>query len=200
MAYPQGIAFRGTAGYVTDAANYDPELPNGTNSETYPRTSAQGNTVGWETDGSSYNSTNRNDTNDPRIAGFGHAGTVTAEFRLDLPSTGDYNIGIAMGDAAYGCPVACDLYDSASSLGSLTTGTTSAAQRFKDATDTEYTQITWPTSQTLATKTFSTNICRFRVLGDASITRIASLYVESAAVGGPTPVLRSPIQSNMRWR
>ena len=46
MAFPQGIDFRATSGYVTDPTNCTYEIGNAF-SATYPRTTAQGNTVGW---------------------------------------------------------------------------------------------------------------------------------------------------------
>lgn len=179
MALPQGINFRQTSGYVTDGANEDYEITS-SSSESYPHTTAQGNNVGWETVSINYQTRDRQSGNDPRLAGVNWNDVVSADFRMDLPSAGNYNVGIAAGEGNYARDVAFDLYDTSSSLGSLTTGSTSAAQRFKDATNTEYTEVTWPTSQTLVEKTFSTTICRFRAPSASQF--IAHVYVESAAV------------------
>lgn len=197
MALPQGINFRSTAGFVTDPANYDVE--HGT-SVTYPWSTAQGNIVGLEYASANNDNRNRNSGNDPRLAGIAFHGTVDMDFRIDLPSSGNYNIGLAAGDASYACAVTVDLYDTSSSLGSLSTGSTSGSQRFKDATDTEYTDATWPTSQTLVTKAFSTTICRFRVLWTAGLTRVSSVYVEAAAAGQPANVFLGQTRSSLIWR
>jgi hypothetical protein len=197
MAYPQGINHRLSAIYVTDGVNEDYGIEA---RGPYPWTTAQGNNVGWEIDGpadiTNTQHRNRNAGNDARIAGM--VGVFTASrFRFDLPSAGNYNIGLGAGDANYAQAVGCDVYDSGSSLGTLTTGSTSGAQKFKDATDTEYTNVTWPTSQSVVSKTFSTTICRFQPTGDVWLCH---MYVEAGAAPASGPLLRSPIQSNLRWR
>lgn len=199
MAFPQGINFRGTSGYVTDPANYDPELTASGNGD-YPRTTAQGNTVGWETMGGGlYQTRDRLAANDPRLAGTNRTdNTQDIDFRIDLPASGNYNIGLAAGDASYSWGCAIDLLDTNSNLGHLSTGSTSGAQRFKDATDTEYTNVTWPTSQTLVSKTFSTTICRVRALATVGGSEIASFWVAVGAASGPAiPVLTR--QYRTRW-
>lgn len=183
MAYPQGIDFRATAGYVTDPANYAYDISGG---NSYPTTTAQGNNVGWETSG--METRDRNAGNDARNAGMNFHNSTNADFRMDLSGTGNFNIGLAAGDPSYACPVTVDLYDTSSSLGSLATGSTSGSQKFKDATNTEYTNVTWPGSQTLVSKTFSTTICRFRLLYNASLSRICSVYAEAGAASGGGPL------------
>jgi hypothetical protein len=191
MAYPQGIDFRSTSGYVTDPTNCNVEVDN-SGTPTYPRTTTQGNTVGWETTG--LQGRNRNSGNDARIAGmhFG-VGNANCDFRMDLPATGSYLISLAVGDPNYACNVLVDLIDTSASLGSLSTGATSAAQRFKDAINTEYTQTTWPTSQTPVSKTFATTICRFRVKPSAGTdSRICHVFVQAAAgTLLPAPYIKS---------
>src|SRR4051812_2578381 len=111
MAFPQGIDFRSSAGFVTDPTNYDYEISDGGN---YPRTSVQGNTVGYESPTAGNEQTrNRNAGNDARIAGFAYSSnlsTVTL-YRIDAP-VGDYNIGFGSGDASYALAASTyDLYD-----------------------------------------------------------------------------------------
>lgn len=187
MAFPQGIDFRRTAGYVTDPANCDAELKTDGGSADYPWTTAQGNNVGWETTSSSYLGRDRNSGIDARLAGVNANADVVADFRIDLPSSGNYNIGLGAGDANYANNVAWDLYDTTSSLGSLSTGTTSAANKFKDATNTEYSAAAWPGSQTLVTKTFATTICRLKAGGANQV--VAHFYVEAAAATGGGPLV-----------
>lgn len=116
-----------------------------------------------------------------------NGGSGTWDYRIDLSAVGVYNIGIAMGEASYAGPTNCEIFDTSTSLGVICSGSTSAAQRFKDATNTEYTNLTWPASQTLISKTFSTTICRFRI-GSAgtSINPVAHIYMET---GGPNNVI-----------
>jgi len=176
MAYPQGINCRATAGFVTDPTNYDYSI---SSRGAYPWTTAQGNNVGWEVGAmSDLGFRDRLNTNDPRLAGttFVSSGGFNRSFRFDLPSSGNYRIGLAAGDGFYANSVAVTLFDTASSLGALSTGTTSAPNTFKDATNTEYSAANWPGSQTLVSKTFSTTICRFEV---TDLNEFASCYVEA---------------------
>lgn len=201
MAFPQGINFRATAGFVTDGANEDYWITEvGFGGSSYPVTTAQGNNVGIEGDGanSSHGSRNRNAGNDRRLAGMGFGGAggggSAYSFRFDLPAAGDYNIRVAAGDANYAGDVGIELFDTTSSLGTLVSGSTSAANRFKDATNTEYTAANWPGSNTAVLRTFSTTICRFRInptLG-SSDKRFAHLYLEA--------VIPALTQSRYRWR
>lgn len=179
MAYPQGIDFRATLGFVTDPANYNFEPDPGGTTPSYPRTTPQGNTVGWETLTNAPAFRDRNAGNDARIAGGVLMGAADADvYRFDLPATGNYNIGLGAGDAVYTAVVGVSLFDTNSSLGALTTGSTSASQRFKDANNIEYTNVTWPTTQATILKTFATTICRFKPVASSEM---ANFYVASAA-------------------
>ena len=184
MAYPQGINFRDTLGFVTDGANEDAQVRLGDGLSSYPWTTAQGNNVGWEQSlniGSDH-ARDRNSGNDRRLAGIQYNGnTNQCDFRFDLPSTGDYKIGLSAGDASYSTTVSIELLDTTTSLGTLASGSTGAANSFKDATDTIYTAAAWPGSNTLVTKTFATTICRFRLASGATYN-ITHAYVEVASV------------------
>lgn len=187
MAFPQGINFRGTAGYVTDGTDEYGETASGTLN--YPTTSTQGNSVGWESGTSGASPANRNSGNNRRIAGMAHTNGPAAtvmRYRIDLPSSGDYKFRAAVGDANYSSNVYLELEDTSSSLGTLATSNTSGSNNFRDAADAQYSAANWPGSNSLsAAKTFTTTICRF-VIGDGveTYTRIAHIYVESA--GGAT--------------
>ena len=184
MAFPQGINFRLTAGYVTDGTNEDYELTGGGNNN-YPRTTAQGNSVGWETVSVDYQPRNRNSANNRRLAGINfNATNGTWDYRVDLSASGSWNVRLAMGDPSYSSTVDCELFDTSSSLGVLCTGSTGAANSFKAADGNTYTHANWVSNEAthLVNKTFSTTICRFRV-GTASTTNnnTAHLYVEAAS-------------------
>jgi hypothetical protein len=179
MALPQGINFRSTAGFVTDGTNEDHELTN-SGSNDYPWTTAQGNSVGWETVSGNYIVRDRNAGIDRRLAGlnFNVIDTPTS-FRIDLPATGNYNVRGAFGDDSYTGNVAFDLYDTTTKLVSLSTGTTSAASKWKDATNTEYSAAAWPGSNSPYAATFASTIMRVRAVGTGQV--IAHIYVEAGS-------------------
>src|SRR5690349_21720812 len=137
MAFPQGINFRNTSGFVTDGANesFEGNGSGGLTLPSYPRTTAQGNTVGWETpNGVTIDERDRNSANDRRIAGhhFNLSNTTTKfTYRVDL-TAGDYGIQCAHGDANYSSPVQMEILDTNSSLGTYVSGSTGASQSFKD--------------------------------------------------------------------
>lgn len=193
MAYPQGINFRGTSGYVTDGTNHDYEL--GATYGNYPRTTAQGNNVGWEA-GPFITAFNRTTSYDVRLAGVNYSdGSGTGKFRMDLPSSGSYNIRFAAGDNYfYSRAVDWALYDGTTKLRDLTTGTTSGADRVKDATNTEYTSTNWPGSNSAITETFAGTI--IRVQDDGTSNYIVHVYVEAGAAATKAP----PPSRNQRAR
>lgn len=194
MALPQGINFRGTLAYVTDGANEHYFAYN----TAYPTTTAQGQSCGWEAGGTG--DANRSNSIDVRLTGITYLSASGAkDFRIDLPSTGSHNVGCAAGDANGATDwVQVELLDTSSSLGTLVSDQSDASgDFFFDATDTKYVASTWPGSQTLVAKTFTTTICRFRIGGTSSGTNfyvIAHIYVEAATGGvAPTSTLRGPL-------
>jgi hypothetical protein len=183
MAFPQGVNFRTTLGYVTDGPDEFAEVGFAAD---YPVTTAQGNTVGWEVVNSGVNARDRNASNDQRLAGtvFNSPSEIDT-FRIDLPSAGNYNVRFAAGENNYARSTLWDLYDSTTLLGHLTTGSTSAANHFKDATDTEYTAANWPSQNTINPQTFASSILRVKNVTSVS-SFMAHLYVETQA--GPPMV------------
>jgi len=182
MAFPQGIDFRGTGGFVTDPTNYD--WNDGTIS--YPHTSAQGNTVGWESlpDGAA----DRAITSDRRLAGINYNSTAskTTNFRIDLPSSGNYNVTLGLGDDGFANDAAGAIVDSSTTLTTLSQSVT--AGQFCDATNVVRTSVTdWVNNNQPYAGSFSSTIFRFK-LGPkfANAAVIATLFV--AAGGGGTNV------------
>lgn len=178
MALPQGINFRGTAGFVSDTGNNDKILADAYGSHT----SAQGNACGWE---DSVFSADRINSIDQRLAGINYLGNGgTARFRIDLPTSGAKNIRLSAGDASNPQSCKVELFDSTTSLGVLCNATTTLADHFLDATNTEYTFITWPGSNTAISATFATTICRFKIggfSGGSGYTTITHCYIEDGA-------------------
>ncbi len=186
MSFQQGTDFRSGAAYVTDPAGCTYEIGYYGNLTSYPRTTPQGNTVGYEPHALNADVRDRDNSVDPRLAGFTFTDTThQLVFRIDLPAAGDYNIGLACGDvfSATGANY-IELFDNTTSLGVLINGSTSGANRWLDATGTERTNVTWPTSNAMVTKTFASTILRIK-LGNGSTIRglISHLWVESAATG-----------------
>lgn len=188
MAYPQGINFRATSGYVTDGSGEDAEL-NASGTANYPRTTAQGNTVGWETTGSDYQTRNRNSSNDRRLAGIHFKNSGAHDYRMDLASTGDKLLRIAVGDQNYSrSNQQVEIFDTNSSLGTLfAAATTGAANSFLDAAGNVRTAAAWPGANSSVTKTFTTTICRVRIGDGSNISHVAHLYVEDAAAASLAP-------------
>lgn len=200
MTMPQNIAFRNTLGYVTDEANTYAELFAGF-LDNYPVVTPQGNNVGWDLLTNELFSQDGVAANDPRIAGASWGDNLGARYRIDLPATGMYPIGVACGHPLGASAVGLELRDgNLTSLGFLVSGSTSAAQRFKDITNTEYTQLTWPTSSLTVNYTFATTIARFALGQNESIAyisigervvgpvRAVVAYRDVAGIGGENPL------------
>lgn len=183
MALPQGINIRQTSGYVTDGANERGETSTGNN---YPTTSAEGNNVGWESGTDSVATRNRKATNDRRLAGLGFNGGATVDYRIDLPSSGSHTVRVACGDPDYSrSNQKCEVFDTSSSLGALfSAASTGAANSFLDAGGNVRTAAAWPGSNTGASLTFSTTICRFRWGDGTNIVHAVHMYVEADAASG----------------
>lgn len=188
-----GINFRDSSGYVTDGTDETYCLGEG---DAYPTTRA-GVDFGW-------NSINgdagrdRDSGVDRRLAGRnGQENTGTqAEFQLDLPQAGDYNIRLALGDATgtenY---QRVDIYDDSTLLFSIvdTDGTTGGT--FDDATGTNYSAANWPGSNTAVTHTFATTTLILKLgstSAQANTSTIAHLFVELAAASGAYAIDADP--------
>lgn len=187
MGFPQGLSFRSTAAFVTDVSPNQVITASG--AQNYPFVTAQGNTVGWDVT-SNLDNRNRNAANDARLAGicFGTNSAVPAiSFRIDLPAAGQYNIRLAAGDASTVQTIKLELFDDVTSLGVLLNlVSTSAGQRFFDATGVERTNANWSANNVAITKTFASTICRFKLAGTASVnsSTIAYFYIEAVAAAG----------------
>lgn len=186
MALPQGINFRATSGYVTDPTGITNEVSRVVN---YPRTTPQGNNVGWETLVGTLDTRNRTTSVDPRLAGveFLNAGAGnSAVYRIDLPSSGSYNIRAAFGDIFFSVVIEAVLQDGDTDVATLISYKgTGAAGNFYDATDTLRTgESDWVNNNAALTQSFSTSILRVRIPGTSGAAKsIAHFYVEAAGGG-----------------
>lgn len=173
-----GINFRSTAGYVTDGANETYCSADG-----YPTTRG-GATFGWSAvDGAR----DRTTIVDRRLAGVNFVNTIGANFRLDLPATGSYDVHVAAGDASTSNGGLWDLRDDATAFVSLT-GDSLGSGNFRDASNVTRTAAAWPGSEVLANRTFSSTI--FKLYDRAnSLTNNVIAHIRLVSVGG---VVSSP--------
>lgn len=181
MAFPQGLNFRTSSGYVTDGANEAFDNGNTGGGASYPRTTPQGNTVGSE--GVAFLNVDRNAGLDRRLAGVIYTATNGHRFRIDLPAAGTYNVRSAAGDASFGNPTQWSLRDTTTSLGNLATGSITAGN-YKDANDVTYSAANWPANNTARSFTFATTICRIQSEVTSGNTVLAHFYIEAAGGGG----------------
>jgi hypothetical protein len=185
MSFPQGCSFRATAGFVTDGANDYRIL-----GSTYPTTTTQGNVCGWE---QTVQTRDRSSGVDPRVAGINfilNSAGSDANFRIDLPVAGSYNIRMAIGDATNEQNCSISLYDNTTLLTAIVSaGDTVSAGRFFDATGVLRSSASvWASSNAPITQTFSSTICRVRLVFHVAslVNAIAYFYIEAAAsIGKP---------------
>jgi hypothetical protein len=200
MAFPQGINFRSTLGYVTDGSN---EYAQVTGANTYPITTPQGNNVGWEAISSgTILLGNRSTSVDRRLAGL-HTqdSNAVANYRIDLPSSGSYKIRAAFGDQSFAKYAEGYLKDNTTQVLTLCTQQAVTAGQFVDASNTKHTTAAnWVSNNTQVTQSFSSTILRVQIGGTTVASNyyaIAHLYVESAgtnasASGGFVAVTLAP--------
>ena len=98
MALPVGFNIRSTLAFVTDTA---PDTFANATTDAYPVSYPNGVNAGWE-QATGTNQARDRSTANPRLAGFGSNNTtIDTTFRIDLPSSGSYNVQCAAGDASY---------------------------------------------------------------------------------------------------
>ncbi len=176
MPFDAGINFRVNAGFVTDGTN---ETYCSNNSDSYP-TVRGGFTFGWVPGLTHVDGRDRNAGVDRRLAGINFDATATEYFRLDLPSAGNYDIHLALGDDSGGNPVEWLLQDTTTLLHTYTG--TPGAGNFQDATGAVLSDAAWPASEAaLVAVTFATTQLRLVVNG-AGNNVVAHLRVVTSAV------------------
>jgi hypothetical protein len=196
VAFPLGINFRGTLGFVTDPTNYVADLHNGTAFGTdYPRT-VNGNTFGWETVTPEINGTDRSNAVDARLAGINYVNnTHSAVFRIDLPASGTYNIQGAFGDATSAQSTSTiQLQDGSTVFATPVNNQSVGAGQFYAANGTlETSAANWATNNPATgsgadeiSRAFTSTIFRTTIAGTGGSAVVASLYIKSAAGGGGT--------------
>lgn len=181
MPFDQGIDFRATSGFVTDPTGCDAETGTTAN---YPRTSAQGNTVGWED--APAGTRNRTSTVDARLAGIAFVtnGASPKRYRIDLPSSGWYQITLALGDNTTGQSLSAEVFDGTTLLSNVVRqGITVAAGTFFDACGVRRSSASdWVSNEVSFVAFFSSTICRIRLgNGGSGSSPIAHVRVTDAS-------------------
>jgi hypothetical protein len=197
-----GFDFRNTAGFVTD-------LPGDTyvlSTTAYP-TNGNGVTYGWVRT-SLVQARDRNSKLDPRLAGINFVNNgAPATFYVDLPSSGTYDLALAMGDASWPeCMVQCQIQflDGSTVLATVTGGLIGAGS-FYDAQGNDWSAASWPignlSQQVTLTGTRLTMVVGTnQATGD--FTPIAFLGVTQVSGGSPnftlsaSPASVSVVQGN----
>lgn len=189
MAFPQGIDFRATSGFVTDPTGNYAELTQGNPSGNYPTTTPQGNTVGFVSSDTDHR--DRQVGNDPRIAGTSFPiGGGPWSYRIDLPAAGSYDIFAGLGDGSYSATVNLIVLDNGSAVYTLGNVTTGAGNSFADISGAVSVAASWPSagaepSGNKITKTFASTIAQFTTTGGA----VCHLFIQAAGGGGTTIAL-----------
>lgn len=182
MSFDAGIDFRATStgpsGFSGDPTNCTYCL-----ADAYP-TARGGFTFGWSAGG--VGTRDRSGSVDPRLAGINFMDTVGVFFRLDLPSTGAYDVHVAAGDDSSNNTAYWDLTDNGTVFKSLVpsnTGTV-AGGSFDDASDTVRTAAAWPGSEVKVTHTFTSTIFKLVVRATGSDNVIAHVRLVAVAASG----------------
>ena len=181
-----GFDFRATQSFVTDPAYA--VFASSTNYPTTLSVNGQLITFGWESQSSGFLTRDRSASGDPRLAGINcqlNDGT-TSVFRVDLPSTGTYSIGLAAGDGyGFGQSNHLAISSANSSLFSVNAAT---GANFADAAGTIWGVSAWPGSNVAVQRAFGSTILRLTVGGimDSSYSCVAHLRVTSVQAAAPS--------------
>jgi len=179
-----GFNFRGTVGYVADVGQefFWRGGTQDTGAWTYPSTYS-GVTAGWV--GGLGSGIDVDNTRDRRLAGRvqrSNAAAGEADFRIDLPATGDYEIGLAFSSSITVTRV--EVRDNASSL--FTRSPSVSSGNVGDAAGTVFSFANWPSSQVLVpiTMTSTQLIVRVGGGGGSHSTNLHHVFVRQASAGG----------------
>jgi len=183
--WQKGFDFRNTASYVTDPPGDTYVLP----TLAYP-TKANGVTFGWQKT-SLVVGRDRRTSVDPRLAGINFATNGSpATFYVDVPSSGAYNLSLALGDAGWPeCTVQCQVQflDGSTVLATVTGGPDNMGY-FYDATGKNWSAAQWPGSNlsqqvTLTGTRLTMVVGTSQATGD--FTTVAFLGVTQVSGGSP---------------
>lgn len=186
--------FRATlapAGFTSDPSYAVSELGPGSNDYVANRGNVNGVLLGygWETGGASITSRNRGSSGiDPRIYGMNFApnSATVCVFRVDLPASGQWDVSMALGDAAGNNPQNNYVKFNDGAVTTLHANTLS--NQYADAVGGLWTTTTWPTTGSLVTVrlTFGSTIMRLTLGGtvDVNSSCLAHLRLTQVPTAG----------------
>lgn len=174
-SFDVGFDFRATQIFVTDPSCCTYEISTTVDYPTTRTVNGSSVTFGWEsiTGSGTFSTRDRSSGNDPRIAGVTQVtndGTSTATFRVDLPNTGAYKIGLGFGDATSAQNTTLAVEDTSSAFITLSAVATTGTQYVDAAGNVWTSSATWVSSNVTVAHTFSSTILRLK-LGPLSSTR-----------------------------
>ena len=191
-----GFDFRATQAYVTDPSYATYEIGTGVNYPTTRTVNGVSLTFGWETVQLSFPGTrDRNSALDPRIAGisFNANNLLTVTYRVDLPATGVWSIGMSTGDGAGPNAQNNHIVINDTNTQVLDCSVNTTATQVGDAAKNVWTTAQWPGSNVMVNTTFSTTILRVVLggtndsnnscIGHLRLTQIASPRRQLALMG-----------------
>jgi uncharacterized repeat protein (TIGR03803 family) len=189
--WQQGFDFRGSSGFVTDPPGDTYVIL----TTVYP-TTGDLTTYGWSYT-ATFSTLDRDNQIDPRLAGINYTTNgQPANFYVDLPSPGTYNLTLAMGDAGYPeCFALCQItfYDGNNLLTTVSGGPINEGY-FYDMQGNSWSAAQWPANNlsqqvTLAGTQLTVQVGTNQYNGN--ITPIAYLGVTQVSTG-PTFALQAP--------
>lgn len=182
MAWDKGWNFRDTAAYVTDGTNETYVLI-----DSYP-TTRNGVTFGWAA--GAQQSRDRDSTVDRRLAGINFQANNGAQsnFRVDLPSTADYIVTLALGDTAYSQGYQYwRLLDNTTVLATIDDTNGTVGDNYDDATGVNRAEADWPSQNATIQKTFASTTLNVKIgapTAQADSSTLAHLFLSQVAAGG----------------
>lgn len=186
-----GFDFRATSTFVTDPSCCTYEIGSAVDYPITRTVNGSSVTFGWESVTGTLGPRDRSSSLDARLAGlanFANDGTSTGTFRVDLPSAGVYSIGLGIGDNTHAQNTYLTVEDGTTSLISFNPIATTGSN-YIDAAGNTWTNTTWPASNVMVSKTFSTTILRVKLGGTASTNSsvINHLRVTQVSSASPAP-------------
>ena len=180
----KGYDFRASLAYVMDPANhvFIDATP------IYPTTDGHGLQSGWVTNAPEER--DRDDTIDPRLAGLCFSDTnLTRTFRVTLPSTGSYQIRLALGDIFAHAGQELRVFDNTTEFITITAASNGAVQ-WIDASGVLRTSVAdWVSNNVAVTRSFTSTTLNVQLgPGDGTTpTHLAHLSIEGDFVGLAMP-------------
>jgi hypothetical protein len=189
MAFPAKIDFRNTAAFGggNDAGETHCIAAGGGGMEAYATPLRDGFNMGFTTNAFSAGSRDRSTVPAAKFAGIAfNEAANQCTFKLELDATGQHTIRAALGDYDNAQTVVVQFLDDTSVISTITSST-SAADRFLDATGVERTSANWDANNVALTHTFTTNILNVKIGNNAATATGFISYLEVSAVISTTP-------------